>query len=221
MLFLSVWLTYAADRLFDVRGRSPSSLHSLRHKWTKRYAKQLWRIWFLILSLNCLLALSSLQNWQIQQGIWLLCLCLLYTALNQRLARYWFPKEIFVGAIFSAGVLIFFPLSGRIEHFLLLASVFFLNCLLVSLKERTIDAALGDRSLSTAPTRFLFLILTAFLVVYLTLAQNHPKLTQLSVISLLSLGGLFLCRKKCTTQADGILADCCLLPAPIFALLFS
>lgn len=220
VLFLSVWLTYAADHLFDVRGRPEESLHSLRHIWTKRHAARLWTVWFGVLLLDIHLAFRALEPWQLQQGAWLLSACLLYTALNQWLSRCWFPKEASVAAIFAAGVLIFQPLAGQAPSFFLMASVFFLNCLAISLKERPADAALGHRTLSTAEAPNLRRMVALCLALQLILFPANPPLAMLTAFSI----ALLACQhwKHATLDAGTChaLADACLMPAPLLYCLF-
>ena len=45
VLALSVWLTYVADRLLDVRTRAASTLLSARHRFAKR-RRTLWMLWW-------------------------------------------------------------------------------------------------------------------------------------------------------------------------------
>ncbi len=221
VLFLSVWLTYAADRLFDVRKQSIDCLQSYRHQWSKRYTAKIWRIWYLVLIVDILCAFCFLESWQLQQGVCLLSFCLSYTLLNQWLSRYWFPKEAFVGIIFSAGVLVFFPLEGSLSYCILLSSLFFLNCLIVGIKERSIDEALGDHSLSSAGKLYRVLMLAACLAVNWRLLPMCQELIPLVCFSWLCLGSLYLQRKKITVETYGVAADGCLLPAPVFVLLFN
>ena len=106
VLGLSVWLTYVADRLFDVRSREKVALFSLRHQFAKRYRQALWYAWFVLLAMNLLLA-RQLTGMQLKNGCLLLIFCLLYTILNQKLSRHFFPKEICVALIYASGVIIF------------------------------------------------------------------------------------------------------------------
>lgn len=48
VLGLSVWLTYMADRLFDVAKRPLQQLHSTRHQFAKQHRKTLWRCWWCV-----------------------------------------------------------------------------------------------------------------------------------------------------------------------------
>ena len=67
VLGLSVWLTYVADRLFDVRSREKVALFSLRHQFAKRYHQALWYVWFVLLAMNLLLA-RQLTAMQLKNG---------------------------------------------------------------------------------------------------------------------------------------------------------
>ncbi|HAV13164.1 MAG TPA: hypothetical protein DCX06_06710 [Opitutae bacterium] len=148
-LVFSVWLTYMADRLFDVAKRDPSQLLSQRHRYAKKYATPLWRIWWIILITNIVIAVTSLTFDTLMRGMILLACCLLYTLLNQLLSRRFFPKELLVALIFTGGVIVLLE-----PPFLLPAATSFMciclfNCLALGHKERSVDAALKVRSLAS------------------------------------------------------------------------
>ncbi len=149
VLGLSVWLTYLADRLLDVRKRSLNQLLSYRHRLAKKHSRPLWTLWGLILLLDLILALRGLSHEQLEHGFVLLLICLTYTVLNQTLSKRFFPKELCVGLIYAGGVVVF-QLEGvswlAVTCFALLCS---LNCIIVSAKESAVDAALEVQSLTT------------------------------------------------------------------------
>mgnify|MGYP000155426218 FL=1 len=221
ILFLSIWLTYIADHLFDTANRPTPDLRSRRHRWTKQNTRTLWPVWFVILVLDLLLAFSLLAPWQLGQGGVLLFACLLYTLLNQRLSRRWFPKEVCVGAIFSAGVFVFLPAEGWMLGFFLLTPLFFLNCILISLKEQPIDRALRDRSLSSAGTLQLRCMMGMTILLQIALLWTDQTLAQPSAISMTLLACLYYFGKRLPTESYHVWADACLLPAPVLTLLVS
>jgi hypothetical protein len=149
VLGLSVWLTYMADRLFDVARRDPKDLLSLRHQLAKRHTKPLWSIWLVVLAANLLFA-TQLNNAQFRQGAVLLLACLAYTLLNQKLSHRFFPKELCVAIIYAGGVSVFLPTDSiSIGFVAAFAFLCFLNCLVIGTKEKEIDTKM--RVLSVAP----------------------------------------------------------------------
>jgi len=162
VLGLSVWLTYTADRLLDIRRRPPEKLLSKRHRFAKRHSQKLWPLWAVILATNILLALLTLDERQLHFGFVLLSICLTYTALNQALSKHFFPKEPLVAIIFAGGTQIFLPRFSDSATLLAFTGICLLNCLLISQKEQVIDArlrvySLGNR-LATRWIRPLFLV---------------------------------------------------------------
>ncbi|MGC6456560.1 MAG: hypothetical protein ACON46_08570 [Coraliomargaritaceae bacterium] len=218
VLFLSVWLTYAADRLFDARKHPLEVLQTARHKWAKRNHVILWRIWFFVLFLNVLLAVLFLESWQLKQGIWLLSASLLYTLLNQTMSQYWFPKEAFVGVIFSAGVLIFLPITQLLDYLVVNSTVFFANCLIISYKDKSVSESLGERSVYTLRAQYMGCILLTCFALNLIFFSTNQKLILPTTVTLLLIGGLFRCRERCTGETYHLFADLCLLPAPLMVL---
>ena len=148
VLGLSVWLTYVADRLFDVRSREKVALFSLRHQFAKRYRQALWYVWFVLLAMNLLLA-RQLTTIQLKNGCLLLIFCLLYTILNQKLSRHFFPKEICVALIYASGVIIFIPVAYPLGFFGVFALLCLLNCLMIGAREKVIDAKMHIHSIAT------------------------------------------------------------------------
>lgn len=151
VLGLSVWLTYVADRLYDVRSRKQELLFSLRHKFAKQYYQTLWRAWFVLLAINLLLA-SQLTAIQLKNGSLLLILCLFYTILNQKLSRHFFPKEICVALIYASGVVIFMPIAYPLGFFGAFALMCLFNCLMVGAREKVIDAKMRIYSFASLVT---------------------------------------------------------------------
>ena len=147
VLGLSVWLTYVADRLLDVRSREKAALFSLRHQFAKRYRQALWYVWFVLLAMNLLLA-TQLTVLQLKNGSLLLIFCLLYTASNQKLSRHFFPKEICVALIYAGGVIIFMPVACPLGFFGVFTLLCLLNCLMIGAREKVIDAKMRVHSVA-------------------------------------------------------------------------
>jgi len=211
ILVLSVWLTYSADRLFDVSSRAQSQLLSARHQFAKRHARMLWLIWAGLLLLSITLAITSLSHTQLGKGFVLLFVCLTYTGLNQVLSKRFFPKELMVAVIFAWGTQVFLPAHTEwlcLAGFTLLCLA---NCLSIGWKEKTIDAGLKVRSLTN--------ILSIRWINLLLLAGISLSLFSSCMVALLpSILGLALIHFKrghFSREAFRVLCDSALLLGPL------
>lgn len=218
VLGLSVWLTYMADRLFDVARRPLEQLHSTRHRFAKQHRKTLWRIWWCVLTSNIALAFTGLSIHELVNGAVLLALCLLYTALNQALSRKFFPKEICVAIIFAGGVIVFLlPNAALWVPASALALLCLINCLMIGAKEQQVDATLQVRSLSRLPTLFI-------IALEISCALSLCWLNQAWLLKIgLSLGTLLIIhayRKRLCVETFRVLTDSALLigPSVVFCL---
>ncbi len=159
VLGLSVWLTYMADRLFDVASRPIEQLHALRHRFAKQHTRRLWKLWSGTLLLNIGIALAGLTRSELYSGFILLTLCLLYTALNQKFSKHFFPKEICVALIYTGGVVVFLPQDPSLWlPAIALALLCLINCLMIGTKEHAIDAAMQVRSMTRFPKQLIFIL---------------------------------------------------------------
>jgi hypothetical protein len=217
VLGISVWLTYLADRLLDVATRTEGSLLSLRHQFAKRYTRPLWLIWLGILSLNLALA-TQLSREQLLRGACLLAVCLIYTLLNQKLSRRFFPKEICVALIYAGGVAVFLPKSATPLFFIAsFAWLCLLNCLIIGAKEKHIDAKLQVHSLSSfASGKWLGLIA---LLSGLTMMASKVSCKRSLALSFVLLALLHLARNKISIENFRVLADELLAFGPLLFLL--
>lgn len=166
VLGFSVWLTYLADRLFDIQRTRNRPLNSIRHQFVRSRKNILWRLWWVILCINVSLAITTLPRELIFRGLILLSVTLGYVYCTQKIKNFRLPKEIAVGTIFTTGILIFqepvISLAVAIPMTLLFTS----NCLMLSEKERTLDQALGQYSWGTLPWIIpIALLLTLILVI--------------------------------------------------------
>lgn len=132
VLALSVWLTYLADRLLDVRQKNPHEIISLRHRVTAQYKKILWPLWCLLLGFNLMLALSGLSEAQLIRGFSLLLFTLTYLYAAQKIKSPLCWKELSVGVIFTCGVLLFLEQLPAWMISVLLILLFSCNCLIVA-----------------------------------------------------------------------------------------
>jgi hypothetical protein len=216
VLGLSVWLTYLSDRLFDVAPRPRAQLLSERHRFAKRQARRLWKVWGCVLIFDLFIALRFLSAQQLEQGLYLLVLCLTYTGLNQWLSRKFFPKELCVSLIYAAGVLVFLGPPFPWMSASLFAGLCLINCLIIGIKEKPIDR--GMRVHSMSPLMAPGWIALLFLLCAALLFKAPPGLAYAAAISLLLLV-LHFSRRNVPIEGFRVLADGILLLGPIPALL--
>jgi len=210
VLALSVWLTYLADRLFDVRGKELAELRSLRHRFVAQNKKSLWSFWWFLLLINLSLALKGLSEPQLLRGLFLLFVTLVYIFGVQKIKSALFQKELLVGLIFSAGVLIF---QSHPPHWLLPPALVFLftgNCLLVT----EFDPSRENNSRQTIcrlpnPTPLMIGIAALLATLCLPIALS-------AVVLLL---GIYLFRHVLGSENGRILADAALLLPPLLSLI--
>ena len=215
VLGLSVWLSYIADRLYDVRSREEVLLFSLRHQFAKRYNQTLWYVWFLLLAMNLLLA-RQLTALQFQNGSLLLIFCLLYTVFNQKLSRRFFPKEICVALIYAGGVIIYLPVAYPIAFFGAFTLLCLLNCLMIGAREKVIDAQMQVYSVTAFVGEY-WLTSLALLSAGLTIWGGDELWLGLA-ISFGLLGLVHGLRKRISVEAFRVLADTALLVGALSAL---
>lgn len=217
VLGLSVWLTYMADRLFDVAKRPLEHLHAARHCFAKQHFCALWGVWCGALIANLTLAFIGLSTLELRNGAVLLALCLLYTTLNQALSRRFFPKEICVAIIYVGGVIVFLlPNASLWAPAGALTLLCLINCLLIGSKEQRIDAALKVRSLSRLPSP---LIIALEVICALSLCiLSHAWALPIG-LSLGTLGIIHLQKKQLSIEVFRVLTDSALLIGPSVALL--
>ena len=218
VLGLSIWLTYCADRLLDVRKRPLEQLHSIRHRFAKRHAKTLWKTWGSVLAINLSIAFAGLTMNQLRNGTVLLSVCLLYTVLNQKLSDRFFPKELCVAVIYAAGVVIFLlPAPDIWLPCGILMLLCLINCLIISAREQQIDAAMQVRSIAQSMTRLpiLLYIPSLYMLSLLETQWLIPFGSSLAALALVQI-----CSNRLSTESFRVLADAALLVGPLLTLLF-
>lgn len=215
VLGMSVWLTYMADRLFDVNSHPLEALVSLRHRFAKKHSRLLWRIWCGVLIVNIGIA-TQLTSLQLQKGVLLLGICLIYTFLNQKFSRHFFPKEICVALIYTGGVVVLVPGTIPLRIILSLAWLYWVNCLTIGVREKEIDARMQVHSIASIATgSYLAPIIFGSIpvIVYAAFLVEIPM-----AFCALSLGTLHLLRKRIELEDFRVLADATLLAGAILAM---
>jgi hypothetical protein len=211
VLALSVWLTYQADRLFDVGNRTATQIKSTRHRFAKQHQNSLWKIWLGLLSINLLIGFTGLSAEQRLSGFHLLIICLIYTFLNQKLSQRFFPKELCVALIFTGGTQVFLRGQVDIPSIVAFALLCFMNCIIIAKKEKLIDARLRVRSLgSSINSRFLNSL------IYLTLVFSLLADQWIALVpGALCLACLQVWRHRFDTELFRVLCDTSLLIGPL------
>jgi hypothetical protein len=109
LLTATVWLIYAADRVFDAWSGTDQSP---RHLFYRRNWRSFVPAWCGVLTLTALLALSGLPAATLRRGLMLLGIVAVYFGvvhcaperLRRLRSRMLWPKEAAVGALFALGV---------------------------------------------------------------------------------------------------------------------
>ena len=196
VLGLSVWLTYTGDRWLDVRGLPNGCIATKRHRFARRWQKELLVVWLAVLAADIVLSLAGLTWEQFVTGLVMLVLCVIYTVAVHRHLRV--PKEALVAFIFAAGTGLFpleaapsVPLLALLLCLFLLA---FANCSLIAFRELAIDEKMGRTSLArqhpnSRPWAFYALLAAALVGLWLGLACSTQYLmVSVCAISLYALG---------------------------------
>lgn len=212
VLGLSVWLTYMADRLLDAAAHPMGALLAQRHRFARKHRALLFRFWMAVLVINGLIALQALSEAQLQRGFVLFLACLIYTLLNRLLSKYYFPKELFVAVIFTAGTQVFQVPPALDSAVIALGLLCLVNCLMIADQEQEVDAHLQVRSaIAHVPSPGIGLLLAITLVFELITGPRGPIL-----ISAAALAILFAGRHRIPAEIYRVICDSALLLGPIF-----
>jgi hypothetical protein len=157
VLGLSVWLAYTADRWIEGWRLPDEQTKTPRHRF---YQQQRWSmafLWLVVLAGDLVVAFTGLSMSEILSGWVLLVPVLAYLLSHQlvhRNSRWRAPKELCVAALLTAGAALF-PLDRAPHAARLLAPALglfallcFVNCVLISVWEREVDAIQGQTSLA-------------------------------------------------------------------------
>lgn len=157
VLGLSVWLAYTADRWIEGWRLPREQTKTPRHRF---YQQQRWPmavLWLVVLGGDLAVAFSELTMREIVSG-WVLLVpvsaYLLSHQLVHRNSAWRAPKELCVAALLAAGAVLFpFDRAPHAARLLapavgLFALLCFVNCVLISVWEREVDAIQGQTSLA-------------------------------------------------------------------------
>ncbi len=133
IVFMGVWLGYAADRWFDnLKTQRPSSR---KHQFYAQHKGSILVVWIIVLVASTSLSFARLTNQELGRGFTLLAVSLAYTVFAQRarsFAGYPFLKSLFTAFLILASALLFMPL-GSVPILACLATwmLFVSNCLFI------------------------------------------------------------------------------------------
>lgn len=218
IVFLSVWLGYAADRWFD--NLRPDMPTSQQHRFFARNSKYLLGIWLAAILAAVSISLFTLTRGEFLRGLCLMLGSLFYTLMAQKgrnLPYYPLLKSTFTGLLVLASSLLFLhphielALSFRVTVFTIWL-LFTGNCLLIRSWTRHSEAQSERRAILSLLS--VLLVSTALL---LTQAAVLASATLLSAVLLLSTNRL---AGKLPQNLPRTLADLCLL-TPLVVLLLS
>jgi hypothetical protein len=225
VLFLVVWVIYAADHVTDgIRLGAPADA-AARHRFASRHRRGL-SVLVLVAGLGVLILASFLPLRLMAGGAALGGIVAVYFLWNhlagERLARRW-AKEAVVGGVFALGCALV-PLLGspRPVHFLpvaVFALVCLANCLLISRVERQRDILRGETSLAvglspqTRPARAIALLAGGLA---LPLAGLWPALSAALMVSAAGIWCGLLVERRWGAEPAVVWADFVLLSPLLF-----
>jgi hypothetical membrane protein len=208
ILALSIWLTYLADRMLDVRHSNLTQLESLRHRFSFQQRQWLWPTWWGLLSINSILALSSLDQTLLMRGLFLLIATLAYTCAAQKTKPLFPLKELSVGLLFTAGVLIFLNSTPPWPLTLSLFFLFSANCIMITSQENDQASKQGNGIPNWGKKLPPLILLGATLMGVWIFPETLTTLTALVI--------LYFYRKKIPNETYRVITDACLLLTPLF-----
>jgi hypothetical protein len=245
---LSIWLVYAADRLFDSMRLDRSRQHTLRHRIHYDYRGTLVVAWLIVLAIDTFLVVSYARESQLRWGFVAIALLTAYVAgvhlAGQR--RKWVPKELQAGLILACGVSLSawaeLGLNGSFELIvstLMAGLLFAANCLIIACWEQDLDSSQGFESWATrfpAARQLPPAILVVHLVVAAAMFYSGVLPLRMAECLIASDGLLltvFLARRDHRTSGRvdaktvapvspfGLLADAALVAPPVICVCFA
>tara|TARA_B110000037_G_scaffold194688_1_gene230559 strand:+ start:1377 stop:2192 length:816 start_codon:yes stop_codon:yes gene_type:complete len=231
LIALSVWLGYTADRWFD--GWRYHSTRSYRHQLYQRFRWPILATWIITLAAAFTIALRTLSQQELTNGLILMVVSIGITALIQKRILGQHPhlqKSLLTAALIASSALLF-PLSFTtpstqflatlIPSLVALFTLFTLNCLLIHKWESPIDASHGESMQLTPSTQhrqFNPLWIATPALALLTAITNGPTIALPILLSLAALALIDRSANTITLDTRRTLADLALL-TPIITLI--
>jgi hypothetical protein len=231
-LFLSAWLIYLSDRLFDSISRSAGTATTLRERFCSEHRRAWVGVLFAVALFDGIVIWRSIERETFRLGIVLATIVAIYLAVNAAFNRSWktIPvKELAVGFLFAGGTLLAFmpSLPSRFHGFVWAASLFAclcsLNCMSIAVWEQQLDRIRGRHSIATRWPRMKRPVMIASIVLALASAVLPSCDTRLGPLSMCLATSFFLLALLHTSKAAAIdeqtaLADLVLLTPGCFFL---
>jgi hypothetical protein len=233
VLGLSVWLAYAADRWIEGWRLPTDSIRTSRHHFYQRHRWPVAALWLAGFAGDVAIALQHLRPIDLRRGSALAAAVGLYLLSHQLLPRRhrWRPpKELWVAALLTGGIVLFLldapgarDLPLPVALFALLA---FTNCALISVWERDVDIAHGQTSLALegglphALIRQLPLMIAVIALAAGSLGHGPSRPAALAAVaSALLMAVIDRYEPRAGRQAARVLADVALM-TPVFVFWF-
>ncbi len=228
VLFLTVWIIYAGDRVLDGYRLSVGPTTAARHRFSHRHARSL-TVGIILASITAaVLALTSLPASVLLAGSALGALVFAYFIWNQLAGSRWgrgWLKEVVVSLVFAGGAALVplvdsfsWPVLSEALGFALLC---FANCLLIARLDRDRDHDRGETSIATRfvptarPSRTLSLVLAVIFASCVLIFGPTPVLLSLLASAVL-LASAPLVERTVGNDAAAAWADLSLLtPLPV------
>ncbi len=204
LLVLTVWLIYAADRVFDARGESKLP----RHEFYRRHWRTVLPVWTVAFACALWLAWTRLPAPLLQRGAMIAAAVALYFTIVHVLRPTW-PKELAVAILFALGASVAAWNAVRsaadVGAIVLFSCLCWINCMAIEKWERS---------------AFRWPIGIAAMLVAAAAActwAHRPVLSGAEMASALAFVVLDFRRRRFSADALRVLADVALL-TPVFFL---
>ncbi len=234
VLTLTVWIIYVSDRMLDALRASPDEAHSDRHNFHARHRYAVLGALLPITSATIWLSFTRLSSETRAAGL-ILCgaVSFYFLAIHvvpDRVVR-WFPKELFVGAIFAAGAAIpAWTHAAESRKALLPAAVLFaglcgLNCIAIECWEHHRGEREWEKTpywlIQLADSRIMqiaamLIVGAVFIGVFGPQNAEQVELAGASAVSLFFIAALDWRSNHISPQVLRVLADAALLTPAIF-----
>ncbi|EDY84810.1 hypothetical protein VDG1235_4443 [Verrucomicrobiia bacterium DG1235] len=218
IVFMSVWLGYAADRWFD--NRKSNRPRSEQHQFLARHSRFVQIIWIPVLLADVILAFSKLTAGELTRGFALMAASLAYTFFAQRcrhIPGYPLLKSLLTAFLIMASATLFLPAESISQTSTLLCLVaiwllFASNCLFIRAWTRESEPRSG---------RLAHLLAIGSALISVIVFWTPMKLVgAAAVIALVGIVSLNVLRIRVPNQPRRTLADICLL-SPLLVILLT
>ncbi len=213
IVFMSVWLGYAADRWFDnLKNSRPSSE---QHQFYARHSHKVFVAWIIVLCVSVSLAFMRLESNELQNGFVLMGLSICYTLFAQKARKlkiYPLQKSLFTAFLILGSAVLFIPFHELSWSPLLCIWLLFTsNCLYIRSWTHSSEPF-------ARPQATLFAVVGVFMAVVSIWTQSFD-IGFAVILAQAGIAALHYWRHKIDTKILRTTADLCLLsPVPFLFL---